>query len=163
MVKVIEKSDFSVESVKRFFDSILPVTESGCWIWDKHINKDGYGVYGANNKQYLAHRVSYTFHVGDIPNNFHVLHKCDVPSCVNPSHLFVGNDKDNMVDKKNKGRTNIGSKHPSAKTNEKEVKQIKLLLNKGYSNSYIMNKYGLSKQIISNIKNKRTWGHVNVS
>lgn len=59
-----------------------------------------------------AHRASWEFYRGPIPEGMHVLHKCDVPLCVNPDHLFLGTQADNMRDKSLKGRQLYGENHP---------------------------------------------------
>ncbi len=82
-----------------------------CWLWIGSLNNKGYGQIGvSHNKTAYTHRVSYTLFVGEIPKGLNVLHKCDRPSCLNPKHLFLGTQKDNMQDWKRKGRTTLGSK-----------------------------------------------------
>jgi len=72
----------------------------GCWLWINWIDKDGYG--GCKHGQ--AHRASWVIYHGPIPNDLFVLHKCDVPACINPKHLFLGTQLDNMRDGFVKGR-----------------------------------------------------------
>lgn len=64
----------------------------------------GYGVIYFNGRQTYTHRVSYELHVGPIPDGLFILHRCDVPACVNPDHLFVGSAADNVADMMAKGR-----------------------------------------------------------
>lgn len=75
-----------------------------CWNFNGAINATGYGVFRYGGKVQLAHRASYIISCGEIPDGLHVLHRCDNPLCVNPSHLFLGTHLDNMKDMSNKGR-----------------------------------------------------------
>ena len=78
-----------------------------CWLWTANKNNQGYGLIrlGGTARKVLAHRVSWEFANGPIPSNMCVLHACDTPLCVNPSHLFLGTLADNMADKESKGRS----------------------------------------------------------
>lgn len=79
--------------------------QDGCWPWlGSHIGQSKYGQCRCVGEQY-AHRVAFILFVGDIPEGFEVLHTCDNPPCVRPSHLFVGTHKDNMADMARKGRS----------------------------------------------------------
>ena len=91
----------------RFWSKVLK-TES-CWLWKGATQGTGYGriARGKRNefpKPELAHRMSWELHNGPIPKGLIVLHRCDNPPCVKPSHLFVGTPKDNSDDKCSKGR-----------------------------------------------------------
>ena len=81
-----------------------PITESGCFIWISVTNKKNYGLLRYRGRFVLAHRLSYQEFIGPIPDGLNVLHKCDIPACINPQHLFVGTHKDNQQDciKKNR-------------------------------------------------------------
>lgn len=93
-------------TLERFSEKYIPVTESGCWLWTGATNCDrGYGYFLFRGKPMLAHRASWMMIHGDIPLGLNVLHRCDVPSCVNPDHLFLGTLSDNMQDCSRKGRT----------------------------------------------------------
>lgn len=85
------------------FEEKFSKTDS-CWIWNAATRSTGYGVFSFNGKPETASRVSYRLYCGDIPNGLHVLHKCDNRICVNPEHLFLGTNKDNVEDRKSKGR-----------------------------------------------------------
>jgi len=101
------KNKMNEQTVKRFFDKI-EITES-CWNWKASKRNKGYGAFVWADEsgkiiQGRAHRFSYEYHIGKIPNKIFVLHKCDNPKCVNPSHLFLGTNKDNVTDMMKKGR-----------------------------------------------------------
>lgn len=73
---------------ERFHEKVMPVPESGCWLWVGSTNsKNGYGYFGVGSKNYLAHRVSYQMHVGHIADGLQIDHLCKVRCCVNPAHL----------------------------------------------------------------------------
>lgn len=78
---------------------------NGCWLWDANVTKKGYPNLWLEGRQHVyAHRFSYALHVGPIPDGMSVLHKCDTPSCVNPAHLFLGTQLENVRDCRDKGR-----------------------------------------------------------
>lgn len=75
-----------------------------CWAWTGGCQSGGYGVLHTKDKTWLAHRFSWTFANGSIPEGMQVLHHCDNPPCVRPEHLFIGTQKDNLQDMARKGR-----------------------------------------------------------
>ena len=79
----------------------------GCWIWKGSLHRTGYGTTWWRGKHDYAHRVIWDAFVGSIPQGKHVLHSCDNPRCVRPSHLFLGTQLDNNADRDEKGRTGI--------------------------------------------------------
>lgn len=82
----------------------------GCWNWIGAKHRQGYGNFGVKGKIKLSHRVSWEIYVGKIPKDMCVCHKCDNPSCVNPDHLFLGSQYENVQDCKKKGRLLKNSK-----------------------------------------------------
>lgn len=82
--------------------------ETGCWLWTGSRVNDNYGCANIDYKQLLAHRLAFELFVGPIPPGKYVCHICDVPLCVNPAHLFLGDQKDNLEDMTAKGRRATG-------------------------------------------------------
>lgn len=82
------------------------VDKSGdCWIFTGSCPGFGHGHFGVDSGKYVyAHRWAYAHYVGPIPDGMQVCHKCDVPACVNPDHLFIGTQRDNVLDMHRKGR-----------------------------------------------------------
>lgn len=105
---------------------------SGCWEWFGS-KRNGYGrmIIGSRTdgtrKSVSAHRISYELTYGEIPIGMEVCHKCDNPSCVNPSHLFIGTHQDNIDDRERKGRNIVftGEEQPRAKLTKKAVKDAR--------------------------------------
>lgn len=92
----------------------MPELNTGCHLWLRTVCKDGYGRVGIPGKSpVLIHRIAYAQFVGPIPDGMKVCHRCDTPSCVNPDHLFVGTQFDNLRDMWSKGRARPHGKVPS--------------------------------------------------
>jgi HNH endonuclease len=84
------------------------VAANGCHIWIQSVDRWGYGAAYWEGKRWIAHRLSWTAHNGPIPAGLLVLHRCDNPNCINPDHLWLGTNDDNMADMKAKGRARNG-------------------------------------------------------
>lgn len=94
----------------RFWDNVTIVEGNKCWPWTGTTDVHGYGLIGngpaGQSYKLKAHRLSYEMRFGPIPEGGVICHTCDNPNCVNPHHLFLGTQRDNMADASRKGRLN---------------------------------------------------------
>jgi hypothetical protein len=86
----------------------IPEPNNGCWLWTSFYDPQGYGRIQYRGECCKAPRLSYEAFKGPIPKGLHVLHTCDVRACVNPEHLWLGTNQDNINDKMRKGRYSNG-------------------------------------------------------
>jgi hypothetical protein len=125
-----------------------------CWNWSGTLDKDGYGVIqGENRRQVRAQRLSYELNIGPIPSGKHVLHRCDNRACVNPKHLFLGTNLENIADKVKKQRQ-------SAKLTPEKVRRIKRMLKSSISVSSIAVQMGVTIGAIYPIAKGKTWKYI---
>lgn len=89
-------------TLTRFWEKVMKT--DNCWLWIGARERGGYGCIQIKHNNFRAHRLSWELHHGTVPTGMHVLHTCDNPPCVNPTHLFLGTSLDNMADKVRKGR-----------------------------------------------------------
>jgi len=144
--------------VKRFWDK---VDKSGnCWLWTAGKDKDGYGLIKFNGRQHRAHRVVLLLDGCDIPSGMLVCHTCDNPSCVNPDHLWIGTNDDNMADMHKKSRhvSRPGEKHHNAKITEEDVQKIRSC--KTARTTDLAKKFGISESHTSGIRHGNKWKHI---
>lgn len=130
-----------------------------CWIWTANKNPEGYGGFKLDGKERLAHRVSYLFANGEFDANLLVCHKCDMPSCVNPQHLFLGTPQDNSDDMISKGR-DATRKGSDAVLTEQRVIRIRRLVKEGIPTEELSKEYGVCEAAIKNAIKAKSWSHV---
>jgi hypothetical protein len=134
---------------------------TGCWNWKLARDRDGYGLYGRKTGgSGRAHRGAWEAVSGPIAKGLSACHRCDNPSCINPAHLFLGTQADNIRDKVEKGRTAKGSSNGAAKFSEHDVSIIKMLLELGVRQCRLVSLYGVSRSIICDISRGRRWVYV---
>ena len=138
------------------------VDKSGdCWIWMARKTPQGYGRFGYERRNWLAHRVSHALFVGPV-DGLQVLHKCDNPSCVNPAHLFLGTNADNVADKVAKGRQSClkGENGGNVKLKTQDVLSIRSMYSAGVSDRELASRYGVSRHHVWAIATRKAWRHV---
>ncbi len=164
MEKVKSKNGKFISNEKEIFERhVKPLSMDECWEWQGYININGYGqtrIGGRKGKAYQAHRLSWIVHFGGIPDGLHVCHKCDNPPCVNPNHLFLGTNLDNIKDRMKKGRSVAAWKgisreqHPSSKVTDKQIIEMVNLRKKGKKLNIIALMFGITPRHASKLTSK---------
>lgn len=162
------------ESLRRRFWNKVDKT-AGCWIWTGSTNGWGGMINrgpAAKGGNFLAHRVSWVIHNGPIPKGMMVLHNCpggDNPRCVNPDHLWLGTQRDNVIDLMAKGRRPDdyakGEKNGRHKLTAENVAEIRKILQPGTRAKYglvtdLAKQFGVSVSAIQCVRDGRKWSHV---
>jgi len=143
-----------------------PEPNTGCWLWLGPEQAQGYGILHIEGRKRLAHRVSYALVHGPFFEWLNILHRCDNPPCVNPAHLFLGTQADNVADRDQKGRTargemlsayQRGERARWAKLTAAQVAEIRAALAGGASQSAVAVRYGVTQSNINRIATGRIW------
>ena len=167
----------SEEFIRIFWKCVDKRGPDECWNWVKGVHHSGYGICCIDRKSCIASRVSYKIANGNIPDGMWVLHTCDNKKCVNPNHLWLGNNSDNQKDSYRKGRgagfkkghtpyfhdydgQTSGERNGSHILTNDIVYKIRNMLNAGCTQRSIAIKFGVKKECISKIKTGRTWRHL---
>ena len=144
----------------RFWDKTERDPETGCEEWTGALDLDGYGVFWLDGKTHRAHRVSYQWFYHTLEDGDVLLHTCDNPICVEPTHLSIGSQSDNLTDMKEKGRAAKGVDNANTKLQESDIHTIRRLLKMGFSPTKIATKFEVDAAAIKDIQTGRTWSHI---
>jgi len=157
-------------ALDRFMAKVQPEPNTGCWLWDGALMNSGYGAFRFRGGTHTAHRVSWTLHRGEIPegDGYHgtcVLHRCDVRCCVNPDHLFLGTNEDNVHDMFAKGRQSRGhhprgERHSQSRLTRGEVLQIVRRRRAGETGVSVAKDFAVTPSAVGRIMTGRAWSHV---
>lgn len=146
----------------KLLDRMEPDLNGGCWLWSGALTDKGYGQTWWEGRQLPAHRLSYLAFKGEIGAAL-VCHRCDIRSCINPGHLFLGSNDENMADMVRKGRQNkwsgrrSGEGNYNAKLTEDDVRYIRTRPGSGAA---LAAQYGVTRIAIYEIWHRKTWKHV---
>lgn len=152
------------ERIDQYAQHVLP---SGCLIWTGYTDKDGYAIAHFVDrkvkKNLKVHRLVYEQVNGKIPHGMLVCHRCDIRSCVNPDHLFVGTYADNVSDMWDKKRwkpgaqDNAGERNPNSKLSSVDVEKIIQMKADGAKTKQLSETFGVSKTQIQKIFSGKAW------
>ena len=141
----------------------LDIDTSGCWIFTGGSKNGFHGSLYYEGESEQAHRLAWMLIKGKIPDGLFVLHKCDVGMCVNPDHLFLGTQEDNIADMDSKGRSNrpqLGEKNGRALISSLDVIEIRKLHSEGMIYAELARRYNLSISAIARIVTRQSWSHI---
>lgn len=155
----------------KLWDRCIPEPNTGCWLWVGPLYSSGYGegsFYGIRRMHRAAWQIA---NRRPVPSGLHVLHRCDVRCCINPSHLFLGTHEENMADASRKNRWGHrdrvppdtrarGERNGSSKLTEKDVRTILALKNKGLVGREVAAMFGIHKASVWNIWRGNGWVHI---
>lgn len=145
------------ETVAKFWRNVESTPVGECWLWIGPHLRDGRGTLWVNSlrRNMTASRFSFALHNGTLPpTKMFVCHTCDNPACVNPGHLFLGTNRDNVDDMLRKRRQRTGERHLRAKLTAADVLEIR---KSPLSIRVLAAKYGVNKRTLFFAKSGRTW------
>lgn len=149
----MEGGDTNLAEAKKRLLGYRRVDENGCWLVRIGLTKQGYCRVMVNYELDLGHRWAYRIFKGPIPEDLVVRHDCDVPNCVNPDHLRLGTQSDNILDCVARGR------HPrnrgGAKLTWEIVREIRSRSTERIKD--LAQEYGVTRHSVSAIRNGRAW------
>lgn len=146
----------SVTSEERFWPRVSKTPT--CWLWQGGKSPKGYGKFWIANKDIRAHRQAWVFTHGPIPIGLVVCHRCDIPSCVNPEHLFLGTQDDNVRDCVIKGRQARGETQSASKLTAEQVLAIRAI--EGVSQRELARRFGVTHALIGYVQRRAIWRHI---
>jgi hypothetical protein len=148
-------------SLDELLEKYAVVRGEGCWLWGKSLDTHGYGQCSIAGKRGLAHRAVFRLATGIDPAGRVVMHTCDTPACVNPKHLKLGTQLDNIRDRVRKGRSGAarGDNAPWSKLSSDKVKTLRRRFDGGECRSDLARAYGISKTQMYRVVKGESWAN----
>lgn len=150
----------------RFYEKVDQGNTDECWEWQATRTEVGYGRISVDGRLEVAHRVSWYLHEGEwpdgeFPDGERVLHTCDNRACVNPNHLYLGDQSDNVQDSYDRGQKEPmqGEQNPKSKLTVEDVREIRSRLSDGEYQTSIAEDFGISQFNVSQIELEKTWDY----
>ena len=132
-----------------------------CLIWQGSVGGMGYGTVRHDGRYTTTHRLQWRLSYGEIPNGLFVMHRCDVKLCINPKHLMLGTNADNLRDASAKGRIPHGETRKNSVLTERAVRAMQLQYALGgISLEKVGRIYGVCFSVARRIIRHETWRHV---
>lgn len=155
-------------AIDRVLARVERIPFSGCWIFMGALNDADYGIVGLGARGTgvdRAHRIIFRHFVGQITDGLIVCHRCDVPSCCNPDHLFLGTHADNRADCDKKGRSTNpprnqhlrGERHYAAKFSAEQVANFRAEMSEGVTATFIAKREGVTHGCLAKIRSRTRW------
>ncbi len=141
---------------ERFASKFVRGDGDDCWLWTAAKNTNGYGAF-AWTEERQAHRAAYRLMIGPIPNGAVVRHRCDTPLCVNPAHLLLGTQAQNMGDAVERDRVSRGAHHGNAKLTDAQAREILVSTDTALR---LSKRYGVHPDLVRMIQRGARWAHL---
>lgn len=156
--KVVQQENaLSPDDMMSLLAERSPQSISGCWEYSMGRDASGYALLKWAGKRWTGHRLMYHLRHRGIPEGMQVLHRCDNRICVNPAHLFLGDNAANNEDRNKKGRQAKGERIHTALLTDADVLAIRA---SDESPTILAARFGVSKGTIGNVRSGRRWRHL---
>lgn len=147
---------FTETQIANFWRKVDKRGPDECWPWTGKHDERPYGIFTHYGKVFRSHRVAFYLAHGEDPGEFRVLHSCDSPPCVNPSHLRRGTQRDNALDRDSRGRSG------TAKLTEEQVREFLAEYPTSRNKGLVCERFGITRGMAWIIATRKSWRHVSI-